>query len=154
MSGPTTDMASQNVQQVTPTTADHEALPTHVQSLQMEYKDNSQVPQLSILDIFWFFLSTFGIFAWGGSRSFNRTHQRTSCSQRAMDNNGAFQSCLRRVPNPSWARSYGTLHVFRVLGRRKMGRACSRTRLPSTWLHAHASLQLHLRRRWVWEYLL
>ena len=65
MSAPTTKIAPQNVQQVTPA-ADNEALPTHVQSLQAEYKDNSRVPQLSILHIFWFFFSKFGIVAWGG----------------------------------------------------------------------------------------
>ena len=32
----------------------------------IEYEDNSCVPQLSILQIFWFFFSQFGIFAWGG----------------------------------------------------------------------------------------
>lgn len=31
-----------------------------------EFEDNSQVPQLSIPHIFWFFLTKFGIFAWGG----------------------------------------------------------------------------------------
>jgi len=62
MSAPTTKIAPQNVQQAA-TAADNEALPTHVQLLQAEYKDNSRVPQLSILHIFWFL---FGIVAWEG----------------------------------------------------------------------------------------
>ena len=33
---------------------------------QNEYEDNSRVPQLSILHIFWFFFTKFGLFAWGG----------------------------------------------------------------------------------------
>ena len=65
MSAPTTKIVPQNVQQITPA-ADHEALPTHIQSIQTEYKDNSRVPQLSIPHIFWFFFSKFGILAWGG----------------------------------------------------------------------------------------
>lgn len=31
-----------------------------------EFQDNSQVPRLSPLRLFWFFLSRFGLFAWGG----------------------------------------------------------------------------------------
>jgi chromate transport protein ChrA len=31
-----------------------------------EFQDNSQVPRYSPLRLFWFFLSRFGIFAWGG----------------------------------------------------------------------------------------
>jgi hypothetical protein len=31
-----------------------------------EYEDNSRVPQLSVLRIFWFFFTKFGLFAWGG----------------------------------------------------------------------------------------
>ncbi|KIM25118.1 hypothetical protein M408DRAFT_223676 [Serendipita vermifera MAFF 305830] len=31
-----------------------------------EYEDNSKVPKLSVLRIFWLFLTRFGIFAWGG----------------------------------------------------------------------------------------
>jgi len=65
MSAPTTKIAPQNVQQAA-TAADNEALPTHVQLLQVECKDNSRVPRLSILYIFWFFFSKFGIVAWGG----------------------------------------------------------------------------------------
>ena len=64
MSTSTTQITPQDVQDATPVA--EESLPTHVQSLQSEYKDNSRVPQLSILRIFWFFFSKFGIFAWGG----------------------------------------------------------------------------------------
>jgi chromate transport protein ChrA len=42
------------------------ALLTHLESPEIEYEDNSRVPQLSVLRIFWFFFSQFGIFAWGG----------------------------------------------------------------------------------------
>jgi len=35
-------------------------------NLESEYEDNSRVPQLSTLQIFWLFFSQFGIFAWGG----------------------------------------------------------------------------------------
>ena len=31
-----------------------------------EFQDNSQVPRLSPLRLFWFFFSRFGLFAWGG----------------------------------------------------------------------------------------
>ena len=65
MSTSTTQITPQDVQDATPV-AEQESLPTHVQPLQSEYKDNSRVPQLSILRIFWFFFSKFGIFAWGG----------------------------------------------------------------------------------------
>ena len=65
MSTSTTQIPPQDVQDTTPV-AEQESLPTHVQSLQSEYKDNSRVPRLSILRIFWFFFSKFGIFAWGG----------------------------------------------------------------------------------------
>ena len=65
MSTSTTQITPQDVQDTTPV-AEQESLPTHVQSLQTEYKDNSRVPQLSVLRIFWFFFSKFGIFAWGG----------------------------------------------------------------------------------------
>ena len=62
----TTLIAAQDVQEAT-RAAEQEILPTHVQSVKMEYKSNSRVPQLSILRIFWLFFSKFGIFAWGGS---------------------------------------------------------------------------------------
>lgn len=31
-----------------------------------EFQDNTQVPRLSALRLFWFFFSRFGLFAWGG----------------------------------------------------------------------------------------
>jgi hypothetical protein len=76
-----------------------------MESLETEYEDNSRVPQLSVLQIFWFFFSQFGIFAWGGPRSPNRTHQRTPGGQRSMDNYGPFHSRFWCVPNTPWAGS-------------------------------------------------
>ncbi|KIM46919.1 hypothetical protein M413DRAFT_63820 [Hebeloma cylindrosporum] len=67
MSTLTARISDQDVQGFTPA-ADQEGLPTHLQSPQTEdYKDNSRIPQLSILQIFWLFFSKFGLFAWGGS---------------------------------------------------------------------------------------
>ena len=42
------------------------ALPTLPLEQSGQYEDNSNVPKLSIYQIFWLFLTKFGIFAWGG----------------------------------------------------------------------------------------
>jgi chromate transport protein ChrA len=67
MSTPTTQVIiPQDVEKSPPELATlNQVLPTH-QSLEAEYDDNSRVPHLSILQIFWLFFSQFGIFAWGG----------------------------------------------------------------------------------------
>lgn len=58
---------SQDVEKTGPFTLDIEnptpPSPVHDRN---EMEDNSNVPQLSILRIFWLFFSRFGIFAWGG----------------------------------------------------------------------------------------
>jgi len=65
MSTTTTQVVPQDVEKPYPLQAtSNQALQTQ-ESLEAEY-DNSRVPQLSILQIFWFFFSQFGIFAWGG----------------------------------------------------------------------------------------
>jgi len=61
------DVEKQDVETPTPDQAAlDQGLPTHLESLKSEYEDNSRVPKLSILQIFWLFFSQFGIFAWGG----------------------------------------------------------------------------------------
>jgi chromate transport protein ChrA len=66
MSTPTTQVIiPQDVEKSPEFATSNQVLPTH-QSLEAEYDDNSRVPQLSILQIFWLFFSQFGIFAWGG----------------------------------------------------------------------------------------
>ena len=62
MSTPTTQ---QDVEKSPELATSNQVLLTH-QSLEAEYDDNSRVPQLSILQIFWLFFSQFSIFAWGG----------------------------------------------------------------------------------------
>jgi chromate transport protein ChrA len=41
-------------------------LPVEQSGPLQQYEDNSNVPKLSIYQIFWLFLTKFGIFAWGG----------------------------------------------------------------------------------------
>ena len=39
-------------------------------------RDNSNVPHLSLLKLFWFFFYNFGLFAWGGPVAQIALHQR------------------------------------------------------------------------------
>lgn len=57
-------------EKISSTTPDVEAgvpsLPESVDLPPEQFADNSNVPKLSVLQIFWLFLTKFGLFAWGG----------------------------------------------------------------------------------------
>lgn len=54
-------------EKIFPKTPDVESgLPTLSVETPQPFEDNSSVPKLSVLQIFWLFLTRFGLFAWGG----------------------------------------------------------------------------------------
>lgn len=66
---PSTPVSSNNhaLEKLSPETPDVESgLPTLAVDSPQEFEDNSYVPKLSVLQIFWLFLTKFGLFAWGG----------------------------------------------------------------------------------------
>jgi hypothetical protein len=107
MSTSTTQVAPQDVEEISPDEAAlDQSLPTHLESLRTEYEDNSRVPKLSILQIFSLFSPSSAPFLGGaGSRGPNSTDQRGFGRQRSMDNDDAFLSRLRSIPNTPWAGS-------------------------------------------------
>jgi hypothetical protein len=56
---------SPDVESGLPTLVNQASIP-ELQDSQLQYEDNSNVPQLSLYRIFWIFLVRFGLFAWGG----------------------------------------------------------------------------------------
>ena len=60
---PENDPTSLDVEKGVPTLTPHDSPDTELQN---ELEDNSNIPQLSLPYILWFFLTRFGIFAWGG----------------------------------------------------------------------------------------
>lgn len=62
------DVESQRIDLVDPPQPDNKKLTSDAGSSddRMGLSDNSNVPQLSYLQLFWFFFYNFGLFAWGG----------------------------------------------------------------------------------------
>lgn len=140
---------------------DVEALHAHTTSDAAEEPDaqdddliSSNAPKLPLPRLFLYFFYNFGPIRLGRPRCADCPDQRANRHQGKMDHACPIPTRLRRLPDPSRARSGRALHVLWVLERWKTWRRCRRRGLHLAWVRLDVGRELSVYFGWAREQVL